>query len=282
MAIRTGFFGYTFTALRIIEIALMGVICGCSAAMIRHVSRAEAPRQPPAALAAVIVSVIGGVYLLTTLLLHVFGVVIRYIISTILDIVLLIGLIVVAVLIGRPLTGLSCSTVRRFNNNLRDLDDALYGYKPTADHTFMPQQQYFSLPNNYPSLGGVQGLPALGATAKEIGRKLGDYDQWVGRSFYWCRLMKVVWGCAIAGCILMVVSAFVAWRIWRKVNGIPWLREEVDDYEDGVQDGVSVQEEVVGERPEPSSLGVGGGGGGRREMRERERRERFAEEGESV
>lgn len=178
-------------------------------------------------------------YTLTTLILHLFGVFIRYLISSVLDTVLFGALVAVAVLVGKPLTNLSCPAVKRFNNNIISLGDVIENYSAASvsdgstsgssttsnllnDIELRPEDILRAVPVGEKGLESVGGLPRLGNTISEVESNLGDYDQWVGRVGRWCVLMKVVWGLAIFAAVLMVVGGVVAFLLWRKTKAIPW------------------------------------------------------------
>lgn len=125
-----------------------------------------------------------------------------YIAITIPDIAAAIILMVTAVFVGHPLTGLDCGAVGRLNEHIGSLGDVMYSvigpdsmygsYKVIAD-----AKDKFLRITGVKGLGPVDGLDALGSTGDDIKRKLGNYLQWVGRVQGTCSSMKAVWGLTI-------------------------------------------------------------------------------------
>lgn len=102
-----------------------------------------------------------------------------------LDTALLVALTVVAVVVGKPLSYLSCPS----------LPD---GSSSTSDF-----------------------ISSVGANASKAAAMLSvDYFSWVGASRTTCYEMKAVWGLSVALCVLFAFSAVVAACLWRRLKTV--------------------------------------------------------------
>lgn len=243
----------------------MGAILGISADFCVEVNRLDTPRIPPEMLMVVVIvsiasspdgdawckyedlltmhqTTLGTLYTLCTLILHISGVVIKYLISTVLDTVFVALLIACAAVLGRPLTNISCPAVGQRNRNISSLADVMPdSIDPTGDTketdkmAIIKSWRLAAIPHGTNGLESVGGLAPLGATVGEVKQRFGDYYQWVGRVARWCTGMKVVWGLCIVGVFIMLAGAVVSGFIWRKTRRVKWEAPNIAEHE-GLRD----------------------------------------------
>ncbi|KAH0613430.1 uncharacterized protein H6S33_005316 [Morchella sextelata] len=236
MAIRRGRFGYSFTVIRVLQFFCFVAIAGLCSLPAAEINRLDAPKQAAPIAYALAISVLSAVCAATAVLWHICGA-LPYFANSIVDGVLAVLVIVMAILVGRPLTRLNCGVVGDFNEHITSLGDVLYSvegmgvegdgvYKNITDAA-----KKFSKVHDVDGLQGVEGLPALGKTREEVWSKIGDYDQWVGRVQRVCISMKIVWALAIILIFLLVATAVLSWILHRRVNSIPTFH--VEENEDG-------------------------------------------------
>ncbi|KAJ5087380.1 hypothetical protein N7456_010996 [Penicillium angulare] len=102
--------------------------------------------------------------------------------TAVLDFLILIGMIVVSVILGKPLSYLGCSAL----SDLADADAAAYAF---ASH--------------------------LGSYVSSLTGKL-KYTSWIAASKTICLETKAIWGLCIALCILFFVSTICSVALWRQ------------------------------------------------------------------
>ncbi|KAI5781720.1 hypothetical protein DFH27DRAFT_304239 [Peziza echinospora] len=233
MAIRTGILGYSFTAVRTIQLISLITIIALTARLSSYINKSNAPSQPAPLTWAITISALLGSWVLVTLVLHVMGSVIRYIITTVLDLIFIPLLIVCAVLIGKPVSDINCSLVGKLNNHIKKLteifrkDSDSSQLYPSSELNFPPYDTAATSPG--PSVKGLRGLNTdYNTTVEDANNALGDYRQWAGRVENTCTQMKVTFGFLILVILLTTASAVLAYLVWRKSRRIPELRPGVD------------------------------------------------------
>lgn len=117
-------------------------------------------------------------------------------IATAADVALLVAVIVVAVVVGKPLSYLTCGD--------------------------LPSNTDGSLPSFIASVGEN----ILSTTDKDGTVR---YYVWVGAARQTCYVIKAVWGLSIALCILFAVSAVTAICLWRRLKMGPRPDKDVED-----------------------------------------------------
>ncbi|KAI5789758.1 hypothetical protein DFH27DRAFT_632373 [Peziza echinospora] len=241
MAIRTGFMGYGFTFVRILQIISLGIIIGFTGHLAADVNEISAPHQPRAVVWALVTGTLFCVWALITLILHVTGVLIRYLPTAIIDFIFFPLLIVACVELSRPfaLPSLDCDAVGRINHGIKHLGD-VYQIRPGSGNDKFPDGQlypYTELPfprynssfNPGGNVQGIHGLNAVGLPANTlqvetdlelVHSAMADYRQWVGRVKPYCQTMKVAYGFSILNILLVALSIFMAYRLWKHAGNV--------------------------------------------------------------
>ncbi|KAJ9616525.1 hypothetical protein H2200_000244, partial [Cladophialophora chaetospira] len=165
-----GALGATFKATRALQMASMIAIIGMTANFISEMVSAGA--TPPSLIVAILSIVcIAVLYCAITVILFFDGI-LPFLISTGIDALFLIALIVVSVVVGKPLSYLNCTVVGQISNA---------------------------------SSSAIDFTSALGNSLNKSG--VVNYSQWIGTSKATCLEMKSIWGLSIALCILFTFSA---------------------------------------------------------------------------
>ncbi|KAJ5224973.1 hypothetical protein N7468_006198 [Penicillium chermesinum] len=181
---RYGALGATFQLARLFQFCSLIAIIGMVAKFIAVMVNANA--SPPSILIGTItVTCIAVIYCIISAILF-FDDILPFLPSAALDFLVLIGMIVVAVVIGKPLSYLSCNNM----SNLGDKDATAYVFSSHLD-------SYLS------SLSG----------------KI-DFSAWIGASKAICLENKAVWGLSIALCILFFFSTICNLCLWRQKKAL--------------------------------------------------------------
>jgi hypothetical protein len=176
-----GALGATFLVVRIFQAMSLIAIIGMTANFIAEM--VNSGETPPDVLVGVIsVTVIAAVYCIFTGILFIDNI-LPLLLNTVMDGLLLIALIVVAVVVGKPLSYLNCDVV----GQLQLTGDA-YDF-----------------------------ATSLGSNLNENG----DYLYWIGTSRSICLESKSIWGLSIALCILFTFSAICSICLWRQMKAAP-------------------------------------------------------------
>ncbi|KAK0610010.1 hypothetical protein B0T17DRAFT_500933, partial [Bombardia bombarda] len=185
---RLGALGVTFTAMRAMQAISLLTIIGLCANFINEIT--QAGRVPPSELiGALTVTVIAIIYIAITYILY-YDNMMPLLITSIFDSLLLIGSIVVAALIGKPLSMLNCAALPSAP------DDDLVSFWASVPH---------------PSGGSFFNSALLYSTFVSVDKAS-------------CYQIKVVWGFAISLCVLFAFSSLVCVFLWHST------RRVVDDH----------------------------------------------------
>jgi hypothetical protein len=175
-----GALGVTFTVMRACQFVALICVIGLCANFISEISAAE--RESPSELiGALTVAITAVIYVVITYILY-YDNMLAWLLTAILDGALLIASIVVAALIGKPLSMLNCAA--------------------------LPAQTNASLSTTAFSSG-------VRATA--ITKTL-SYFTFVAVDKPTCLEIKAVWGLAISLCVLLAFSSLVCVGLWRRVR----------------------------------------------------------------
>jgi len=185
-----GVLGATFKATRALQVASLLAIIGITANFISEMVSAGA--TPPSVLVAILSIVcIAVLYCAITVILYLDSI-LPLLISTGIDSLFLITLVVVSIVVGKPLSYLSCKL----------LDETSNATSSAYDFT-----------------------SALGNSLNKDGKV--DYSQWINTSKSTCLEMKSIWGLSIALCILFTFSAVSAICLWKRTKQGPANKSDV-------------------------------------------------------
>ncbi|RAL11913.1 uncharacterized protein BO97DRAFT_405924 [Aspergillus homomorphus CBS 101889] len=177
-----GLLGATFLIARIIQMCSLITIIGLTANFISEIVSNNA--TPPAIfIGTITVTSIAVIYaLITTILYH--DNILPFLAAAILDTLILIAVIVVAVILGKPLSYLQCSKIGS-NGAWNDSSSA---------YTFATH---------------------LSSYLDHLNGKV-DYTNWIGATRAVCLEAKSIWGLSIALCIIFFISAICGLVLWRQ------------------------------------------------------------------
>lgn len=177
-----GALGVTFTVMRACQFATLVAVIGLVANFISEI--AEAERESPSELiGALTVSVTAIIYVVITYILY-YDNMLPLLFTSIFDGLLLIASIVVATLIGKPLSKLNCAALSARTNL------SLTSY-------------YITLPS--------------GVKTRSLSKTL-SYFTFVAVDQPTCIEIKAVWGLGIALCVLFAFSALVLVGLWQRIR----------------------------------------------------------------
>ncbi|KAJ5342872.1 hypothetical protein N7541_011996 [Penicillium brevicompactum] len=180
MGPRYGALGATFQLARLFQACSLIAVVGMTAKFISViVSNNGTP--PNVLIGTISVTCIAVIYCIISTILYMDDI-LPFLIVAVLDLLLLIALVVVAVIVGKPLSYLKCSTLAE----LGDSDATLYAFASRV--------------SSY--IANITG-------------KI-DYVAFVGASKAICVEMKAVWGLAIALCILFFFSSICSGLLWQQ------------------------------------------------------------------
>ncbi|KAL8932377.1 MAG: hypothetical protein Q9211_006348 [Gyalolechia sp. 1 TL-2023] len=183
MAGPDGALGATFKVVRILQalslIAVIGMAANFISQMVQH---NNAPSD--VLVGTLSVTCVAVLYCAITYILYVDNI-LPFLINTGMDSMLLIALIVVAVVVGKPLSYLNCQVI---------------GSSSVSQSTYQ------------------LGLELKKAISEE-GTKV-QYSNWIGASRATCYQMKAIWGLSIALCILFAFSAICSVCLWRRSKAV--------------------------------------------------------------
>jgi len=175
-----GALGATFKIARALQAVSLIAIVGMTANFISEMVSAKT--APPNVLVGTLsVVCIAVLYCVITVILFLDNI-LPFLINTILDGLFLIAVIVVAVVVGKPLSYLDCKVIGEISGS------ASSAYAFTA-----------ALGDNLDKLGGSM-----------------DYSHWIGTSKSTCLEMKSIWGLSIALCILFTFSGITTLCLWKR------------------------------------------------------------------
>lgn len=177
-----GALGVTFTVMRACQFATLVAVIGLVANFISEIAGAE--RESPSELiGALTVSVTAIIYVVITYILY-YDNMLPLLFTSIFDGLLLIASIVVATLIGKPLSMLNCAALSARTNA------SLITY-------------YTTLPS--------------GVKTRSLSKTL-SYFTFVAVDQPTCVEIKAVWGLGIALCVLFAFSALVLVGLWQRIR----------------------------------------------------------------
>ncbi|KAL2419895.1 hypothetical protein ABEF95_007967 [Exophiala dermatitidis] len=176
-----GVLGATFKATRALQMASMIAVIGITANFVSEMVGAGAT-PPPVLVATLSIVCIAVLYCAITLILY-FDSILPFLISTGIDCLFLIALVVVSVVVGKPLSYLNCKV----------LDEISKATSSAYDFTS-------ALGNSLNKGGAVK------------------YSMWIGTSKATCLEMKSIWGLSIALCILFTFSAVSTVCLWKRTE----------------------------------------------------------------
>ncbi|KAL8637069.1 MAG: hypothetical protein Q9228_005619 [Teloschistes exilis] len=184
-----GALGSTFKLVRILQalslLAIIGMAANFISQMIQH---NNAPSE--VLVGTLSVTCVAVLYCAITYILYIDDI-LPFLINTGMDGMLLIALVVVAVVVGKPLSYLDCQVI---------------GSSSVSESTYQ------------------LGLELKKSFSKE-GAKV-QYGNWIGASKVTCYETKAIWGLSIALCILFAFSAICSICLWRRSKAVP--RKSVD------------------------------------------------------
>ncbi|KAL4949018.1 hypothetical protein BDW69DRAFT_83084 [Aspergillus filifer] len=190
-----GALGATFLLARIIQACSLIAIIGLTANFIAEIVRYDAT-PPSIFIGTITVTCISVIYCIITSILFIDDI-LPFLAAGILDGLLLIAVIVVAVIIGKPLSYLECGDIIGDILSKRD-DDGSSAY------TFATHLSSY--------LGNLSGKV--------------DYKAWIGASKGVCIEAKSIWGLSIAMCIMFFFTAICCVCLWRaKKKGMGEAKE---------------------------------------------------------
>ncbi|KAL8768061.1 MAG: hypothetical protein Q9209_005604 [Squamulea sp. 1 TL-2023] len=174
-----GALGMTFKVARILQTLSLIAIIGMAAYFISQmVSQNNAPSD--VLVGTLSVTCIAVLYCAITYILYIDNL-LPFLITTGMDGMLLIALVVVAIVVGKPLSYLNCHVI---------------GSSSVSESTYQ------------------LGLELKKSFSKE-GSKV-QYSNWIGASKVTCYEMKAIWGLSIALCVLFAFSAICSVCLWRR------------------------------------------------------------------
>ncbi|KAF6807934.1 hypothetical protein CSOJ01_07879 [Colletotrichum sojae] len=197
---RLGALGHAFTAVRAMQFASLVAIIGMTANFISEINGADST-PPPVLVGTLVISCIATLYIVLSYILY-YDSLLPLLLAAGADTLLLVAVIVVACLLGKPLSHLSCEAL--------------------------------------PKSGSTAAFMAS-VTSNIANSQTLSYLVWVGAHQRTCYAVKAVWGLSVALCVLFSFSAVVAVCLWRRAKslGTSVLKEKRFD-SDSDSDGPSV------------------------------------------
>ncbi|GFF36993.1 hypothetical protein IFM58399_04739 [Aspergillus lentulus] len=177
---RYGALGATFQIARIVQACSLIAIIGLTANFIAEIVSKNAT-PPSVFIGTITVTCIAVIYCVISFILFLDNI-LPFLASAIMDALVLIAVIIVAVIIGKPLSYLECDVI----GDLAGDGSSAYAFATSLD--------------NY--------LDHLGGKV--------DYKNWIAASRGVCLEAKSIWGLSIALCILFFFSAVCCVCLWRQ------------------------------------------------------------------
>ncbi|GKZ26613.1 hypothetical protein AbraIFM66951_012069 [Aspergillus brasiliensis] len=177
-----GLLGATFVCARIIQLCSLIAIIGLTANFIAEIVSNGA--TPPAIfIGTITVTSIAVIYSFITAILFLDNI-LPFLISAILDTLLLIAVIVVSVIIGKPLSYLQCNKLSGDGSG-----------SGSSAYTFATH---------------------LSSYLEDLSGGTVNYTAWIGASKSVCLEAKSIWGLCIAMCVMFFVSGVCGLVLWRQ------------------------------------------------------------------
>ncbi|RAL04289.1 uncharacterized protein BO80DRAFT_422135 [Aspergillus ibericus CBS 121593] len=175
-----GLLGATFLCARIIQLCSLIAIIGLTANFIAEIVSNSA--SPPAIfIGTITVTSIAVIYAFITTILFVDNI-LPFLATAILDTLILIAVIVVSVIIGKPLSYLQCNKIEDVTGD------------GSSAYTFATH---------------------LGSYLDDLSGSV-DYTSWIGGTKAVCLEAKSIWGLCIAMCIMFFISGICGLVLWRQ------------------------------------------------------------------
>ncbi|PYI05650.1 hypothetical protein BO78DRAFT_397959 [Aspergillus sclerotiicarbonarius CBS 121057] len=175
-----GLLGATFLCARIIQLCSLVAIIGLTANFIAEIVSNSA--SPPAIfIGTITVTSIAVIYAFITTILFVDNI-LPFLATAILDTLILIAVIVVSVIIGKPLSYLQCNKIEDTTGD------------GSSAYTFATH---------------------LSSYLDDLSGKV-DYTSWIGGTTAVCLEAKSIWGLCIAMCIMFFFSGICGLVLWRQ------------------------------------------------------------------
>ncbi|RAK77078.1 uncharacterized protein BO72DRAFT_448142 [Aspergillus fijiensis CBS 313.89] len=179
-----GLLGATFLIARLIQMCSLITIIGLTANFISEIVSNNA--TPPAIfIGTITVTSIAVIYALITTILY-YDNILPFLAAAVLDTLLLIAVIVVAVILGKPLSYLQCTKIGSSSSSSSNNNSSAYTF---ATH--------------------------LSSYLDHLDGKV-NYSNWIGATKAVCLEAKSIWGLSIALCIMFFFSAICGIVLWRQ------------------------------------------------------------------
>ncbi|KAJ5729551.1 uncharacterized protein N7483_004059 [Penicillium malachiteum] len=181
---RYGAIGATFQLARLFQACSLIAIIGIDAKFISLIL-GESDTPPSILIGALVVACVAVIFCIISQILYMDDI-LPFLPSAAADFLILIGLIVVSVVMGKPLSYLNCSSL----SNLNDTDATGYAF-----------------------------VSKLESYTESLTGKI-DYSSWIGASKTICVETKAIWGLCIALCVLFCFSTVCTLVLWRQKNAL--------------------------------------------------------------
>ncbi|PYH43620.1 uncharacterized protein BP01DRAFT_344250 [Aspergillus saccharolyticus JOP 1030-1] len=179
-----GLLGATFLIARAIQMCSLIAIIGLTANFISEIVSNNA--TPPAIfIGTITVTSIAVIYAFITTILYADNI-LPFLAAAIMDTLILIAVIVVAVILGKPLSYLQCTQIGATATTTTNTDSSAYTF---ATH--------------------------LSSYLDHLNGKV-NYTNWIGATKAVCLEAKSIWGLSIALCIMFFFSAICGIVLWRQ------------------------------------------------------------------
>ncbi|KKY18041.1 hypothetical protein UCRPC4_g05244 [Phaeomoniella chlamydospora] len=173
-----GALGTTFKIARILQIISLITVIGMTANFVSEIV-SDNDHPPSVLIGTLSVACVAVLYCVITSILYIDNI-LPFIINTALDGLILVGLVVVAVVVGKPLSYLNCQTIGKVTGD----DSSALAFTSALDSSLDDENI--------------------------------DYEDFIGTSKATCLEMKSIWGLSIALCILFAFSAICSGCLWRQ------------------------------------------------------------------
>ncbi|ATY63466.1 hypothetical protein A9K55_007480 [Cordyceps militaris] len=173
-----GALGLTFTVMRAMQFIGLVVIIGLSSSFVADIV-ASSYTAPPALIGTLVIACLAEVYVIISYILY-WDSLLPLLIATAADFLCLIAGIVVACVVGKPVSYLNC--------------------------------------NAFPVKGGNAAV-FLNSLFANVKRLESNTFEWVGPSKPSCLQLKSIWGISIALCALFTLSTATTACLWRRLKG---------------------------------------------------------------
>ncbi|KAK4217469.1 hypothetical protein QBC37DRAFT_46269 [Rhypophila decipiens] len=207
MAPKLGALGVTFVAMRVIQFVAFVTIVGMTANFVNHINTSD--RDPPGELVGtLVVATAGIVYVVITSILY-WDEILPNLVSAGLDTLILIAAIVVAVLLGRPLSKTNCDALSFSSNSTVALGSGLNSTSgPAASSNTFATTDYSSYYQRRDH--GLNHTEPLNKTLSYLNFIVTDKST--------CYQLKAVWGLATAMAVTFAFSVLVCVGLWYRVR----------------------------------------------------------------